>query len=83
MAKAKLKKKEVREVVLRLTEPEAQVLVDLLARVGGNHLETRRGLTDNIYVALNDVGFCYDRSSACLIADPPDPEITGHILFKR
>lgn len=54
MAEAKrVTPKPVDEVHLRLTQPEAQVLLDILCLIGGDPEDTRRGLVDNIRYALH------------------------------
>lgn len=51
MAKATEKLHE-RLIILELSEEEAVFLGDVLARVGGSEVLTRRQLSDNIYRAL-------------------------------
>jgi hypothetical protein len=49
------------EYTLTLTDEEAQVLMDIFGRVGGDPDTTRRGLVDGISRALRDAGADYLR----------------------
>ena len=49
-------------ISLSLTNEEAQVLIDILAKVGGHSDFSRRKHADSVYYALSKVGFKYDLS---------------------
>ena len=80
MAKAK---KKSGEVVLRMSEVEAQVLTNVLARVGGDPKKSRRRYVNSIYNVLKEAGIYYESSSCpgecdnCL----PELDVTGSITF--
>jgi len=59
-------------VVLQLSSTEAQTLVEILARVGGNDSRSARKHADSIRVALGDLGYYYTYDA---------PFITGGITF--
>jgi hypothetical protein len=73
MAKAKLTKRYVEEVVLTLIKDEAQFLYDVLQTIGGCPKRSRRRLETSISDSLKDVG-CHDTTY-------PDDH-TGTIEFK-
>lgn len=50
----------VEQFTINLNRDEAQVLHDILSRVGGDQVESRRRFTDSIYRALNSVGTFVD-----------------------
>lgn len=50
------------EVVLTLSEDEAQVLRDVCGRIGGDPRASRRRLIDGIHDALESVGFKHSKS---------------------
>lgn len=70
MATAKVEQKETKkmkmvevieytnETVLRLSEDEASFLQDILYRIGGSPLNSRRKHADSIINALNKAGVC-------------------------
>lgn len=47
---------ETSVVNLELSGEEADLLVDILSRIGGNPERTRRGIADRIHEALEDAG---------------------------
>jgi len=73
MAKAKLTKLFIEEVVLNLTKDEAQFLYDVLQAVGGSPKYSRRKFEGSISDSLKEIG-CYDTAY-------PDDH-TGAITFK-
>jgi hypothetical protein len=46
----------VEQFTINLDRDEAQVLHDILSRIGGDQLESRRRFSDSIYEALDSVG---------------------------
>jgi hypothetical protein len=61
---------EVPETVeLTLTADEAQFIADVLARVGGDYHESRRGHSQFIAAALSDAGVQWDTTAEDVTGD--------------
>lgn len=59
------------DVVLTMSREEAETLVSVLCRVGGNHESTRRGLSQGILNALRHMD----------VAGAGCGDLTGSIMF--
>jgi len=73
MARAKVTKLFIEEIVLNLTKEEAQFLYDVLQTVGGCPKHSRRKFEEGISDSLKEIG-CYDTAY-------PDDH-TGSIKFE-
>lgn len=79
---------ETEVVRLELTNDEAQMLVDVLSRVGGSPERSRRGLARDVLRTLEDLGFAFTPSvypTPFGTEDNPDCDITktSSITFKE
>lgn len=63
-------------IVLLLTQDEAQTLAEILSLVGGDPDTTQRGLADNVREALESVGFHFSPYNS-----PQKRAMNGKITF--
>lgn len=77
--------KQLPRVLLTLTEAQAQFLTDILSKVGGDPMSTRRALQEDITSALRTAGFDFQNRTLRDRYDTPNPlyDLSGGITVHQ